>query len=369
MEHLEFTGIPRKSPTLHDFPYRHPRRKCHHKWIINVTPPGREHCLHQCLYCYARDAVYSRNQGGPPLYYTGLAERVERELDRLRLCPPVSLSNATDPCQPIPPVQAEVRRLAGMLLDRGVSLGVITKADPSFLLDLPGLSANPRVSVAVTIEGPPEILRVLSPRAPSCEKRLEALRTAAGAGVPVMARIDPVFPHLYEAVYGKGWMSELEGLVCRVADAGVRHVVSSTGTLNSGARKRVHDAIRASSPAAAEAFLRDYRYDRAYSGQGYRWLKEARLAFHRRLRSICEEQGMTYAVCIELDAHEADSPGLPHCEAFAAPFCLRDDAGYFHPLKNCTANCHANCRDLPEPPCGRPLLAAAPAPFHPSWLR
>lgn len=369
MEKMEFEGIPRKSPTLHDFPYRHPRRKCHHKWIINVTPPGRENCLHQCLYCYARDAVYSRNQGGAPSFYTGLAERVERELDRLRICPPVSLSNATDPCQLVPPLREEVRRLAGMLLDRGVSLGVITKADPSFLLDLPGFSANPRVSVALTVEGPPEILKIISPGAPSCDRRLEALRNVAGARVPVMARIDPVFPHLYEAVYGSGWMGELEILVDRLSGAGARHVVSSTGTLNSRARQRIHDVIRVHSRSSAEAFLRDYRYDRAYSGQGYRWLKGARLDFHRRLRSICEEKGMTYAVCIELDAPEADSPGLPHCETFAAPFCLRDAAGHFHPLEDCTANCYRNCRDLSEPPCGQPLLAAAPSPFKPSWLR
>ena len=78
---------------------------------------------------------------------------------------------------------------------------------------------------------------------------------------------------------------------------------------------------------------------------------------------------MTYAACLELEAGEADSPGLPHCEAFPAPFCLRDPEGFFHPLDGCTANCYLNCRGLEGPPCGEPRLAARPAPYRPSWLR
>ncbi len=345
------------SPTLHDFPYDHPRRKCYHKWIINVAPPGREHCIHQCLYCYARDAVYSRNRESGPLYYTGLAERVEKELGSLRLCPPVSLSNATDPCQDVPPLRAEVRRLTGMLLGRGVSLSIITKGDPSFLLDLPGFTANPRVFVAVSVEGPGEVLEILSPQAPSFKRRIEAVSAVSAAGVSTVARIDPVLPHLYRAVYGGGWMGELEGLVSELAGAGAKHVVASTGTLNAAARLRVHRVIEARSPAAAGDFLHDYRYDREYSGRGYRWVRDARLEFHRMLRAACAERGMTYAACIELDSGEADTPGLDHCEAFPAPFCRRDEDGIFHPVEGCTANCRVGCAREPRPALRR----------HPRW--
>ena len=261
-------GVSRKSPTLHDFPYDHPRRKCHHKWIINVAPPGRVHCLHDCRYCYARDAVYSRNQGDTPLYYAGLTEGVEKELGRLRLCPPVSLSNATDPCQPVKPLRAEVRRLVRMLLARGVSLSVVTKGDPSFLADLPGFAGNPRVFTAVTLEGPREILRALSPRAPSGEKRLAAMGAMSAAGVPVIARVDPVLPHLWRAVYGEGWTEELEGLVERAAQAGAGHVISSTGTLSAGARRDVHQAVQAVSRPEAESFLRDYRTTASIPARG-----------------------------------------------------------------------------------------------------
>lgn len=362
-------GVSRKSPTLHDFPYDHPRRKCYHKWIINVAPPGRPHCAHDCLYCYAREAVYARDRGGSPLFYAGLAGAVEAELGRLRLCPPVSLSNATDPCQPAGPLRDEVARLVRMLLGRGVSLSITTKGDPSFLADLPGFAGNPRVFTAITLEGPREVLRVLSPRAPAEEERLAAMASMRAAGVPVVARIDPVLPHLWRAVYGGSWTEELEGLVERVAQAGAGHVISSAGTLGAGACREVHRAVRARSRPESEAFLRDYLGDRAYPGVGRRLVLPARLEFHRRMRSICEARGMTYAACIELGAGEADTPGLPHCEAFPAPFCLRDRDGYFRPLDGCTANCFVNCRGLRRPPCGEPRLAAAPAPYRASWLR
>ncbi len=58
--------ISKKGSTLHDFPYRSPDRKCPHFWIINVTPPGPAHCVHICIYCYARQAIYSDYSAGLP---------------------------------------------------------------------------------------------------------------------------------------------------------------------------------------------------------------------------------------------------------------------------------------------------------------
>lgn len=365
---ISIVAVTRKSPTLHDFPYDHPRRKCYHKWIINVAPPGEQNCLHRCLYCYARDAIYSRGRPGSMMYYTGLSKVVERELDRITLCPPVSLSNATDPCQPVPGLRAEVRELVGMLLSRGVSLSVITKGDPSFLYDLPGFAGNPRVFVAVTVEGMGEVLHLLSPLAPSLDSRLAVLREARHAGIRLIARLDPVFPPLWRAIYGSSWREVMVELLGLFADAGVGHIISSTGTLNLKSRKRVYEIIHSISRTEAESFVRDYLYEADYPSPGYRLRRGKRIAFHSWLRSRVEERGMSYASCIELESALSDTPGLPHCEAYPAPFCVKDSDGFFHPLEGCTANCHVSCLDREKVPCGRPQLAQ-PGPFKPAWLR
>ena len=120
--------IDKKGSTLHDYPYSTPARKCPHFWIINVTPPGPAHCVHRCLYCYAREAIYS-NRSADTLIYRNLPELVEKDLKRISLCPPISISNVSDPCQPIPELRAEVKRLIKLLMDYGVAFALTTKGE------------------------------------------------------------------------------------------------------------------------------------------------------------------------------------------------------------------------------------------------
>ena len=83
----------RASSTFHDFPFDSPARKCPHTWVINTGPPGYHHCLHRCVYCYARDAVYSRPSDGEAVVYGNLPALVRKDLQRFSLSPPVSISN------------------------------------------------------------------------------------------------------------------------------------------------------------------------------------------------------------------------------------------------------------------------------------
>ncbi|MGQ9627247.1 MAG: radical SAM protein [Anaerolineae bacterium] len=367
--------IPKKTSTLHDFPYAHERRKCFHAWIINVTPPGYDHCIHRCTFCYAREAIYSRASGGVTQIYSNLPELVEADLKRLRLCPPISLSNTTDPCQDIPELRLEVKRLVRLIMDYGASFAIHTKGDPSFLLDLDGFAEYERKFVAVSIEGPPDVVALLSPNAPSFEKRIEVVQKLSGLGVKVVVRFDPAFVHLFRAIYGVHWEEEIENLIDLFARSGSMHVVSSTGRLSRkrapgrlSLQERIYRLICAASPALAEEFLADYRYDDTYTSKGYLLRHDLRLSFHRLLRGFCEARGMTYATCQETHAWETDSEGLPHCEAMPLPFTVKGADGRFHPIEGCAANCHVSCRGVPFPPCGRPELAV-PEPFKRRWLK
>ena len=358
--------IPKKGSTFHDFPYSSPQRKCFHCWIINVTPPGPSHCTHQCLYCYAREAIYS-NYAEETLIYNNLAELVEKDLKKLSICPPISISNISDPCQDIPELKAEVKRLVQLLMRYGVSFAITTKGDPSFLLELPGFAHYEPKLVAITIEGTPEILQLLSPKAPPFYARLVAVNKLNRLGVRSVVRLDPLFIHLFQALYGGSWLQKVADLINMFAAAGVKHIISSTGRLSKkvgqaaftsgqSSWQRMFTTIGACSPLAARKFQEEYLYERSWAGQGYMLRRDLRLDLHRKLRALTEAKGMTYATCQELPARQSDSRGIPHCEGMPLPFSLKGLGGTFYPITGCTANCHVFCRKLPFPPCERPAL-------------
>jgi len=368
--------VHRRTSTLHDFPYEGPRRKCFHPWIINIAPPGRAHCVHGCSFCYAREAIYS-DLDGTQKVYGNLPELVERDLGRLTLAPPVLLCTTTDPCQDVPEVKSEVRRLVALLMQYGVAFGLTTKGDPSFLGELPGFWEYEPKYVSVSIEGTPEVLRILSPQAPSCERRLEAVRTAAGQGTRAAVRLDPYFVHLFQGLYGGEWWERTETLIDQFTEAGARHVTASTGRLDgrraAGAPASMRDQLVElvrwhGGAAAAEAMARDYVYGWSGTCRGYVLREDLRTEVHRRLRAACEARGMTYASCQELPQEVSDSPGLPHCGGFAMSFGRKGGDGRFHPIAGCTANCHVACAGNPAPACGQPELAR-PKPYRVGLLR
>jgi DNA repair photolyase len=366
--------IEKKGSTLHDFPYSSPERKCPHFWIINVTPPGPAHCTHRCIYCYARDAIYS--DFSPEMkVYGNLPELVERDLRCIRLAPPVSISNVSDPCQHVPELRHAVVRLVALLIRHGIPFFITTKGDPRFLLNTPGFRDFPYKFVAVTIEGTEDMLPLLSPGAPPLQHRLDALRQLSASGTDTVVRLDPLFPHLFHALYGYRWWQELEKLVTTFTDAGARHVIASAGRLSgrrtpgshSSSRDRMLGLVGQISPATGRRMRHDYAFERTWSGGGFLLRRELRVDLHRRVREIVEAHGMTCAVCQELGP-EADSQGPGQCEGFVLPFALKQPDGSFSPVEGCTACCHVTCSDTLQPPCGQPLLAS-PVPFKPAWLK
>jgi DNA repair photolyase len=356
--------IAKKGSTFHDFPYSSPERKCFHCWIVNVTPPGPNQCLHHCIYCYAREAIYS-NYSEDTLIYNNLPELVERDLKRLTLCPPISLSNISDPCQDIPELKTEVKKLVKLLMDYGVSFFITTKGDPSFLLELPGFIEYKPKLIATTIEGTPEILQLLSPGAAPFDARIATVRNLSHLGIDTVIRFDPIFIHLSQALYGNSWLAKIAELVDIFASTGARHIIGSTGKLSkkrsqltkgTNTWQRIYEVIHSQSRLAARKFEQEYLYEVNWSGGGYRLRKDLRLDFHRKLKGLVEAKGMTYATCQELSADESDSRGIPSCEGLPLPFCKKQADGKFKPIPGCTANCHVSCLGLTMPPCGQPKL-------------
>jgi DNA repair photolyase len=363
---MSIKPIAKKGSTFHDFPYSSPERKCFHCWIINVTPPGPNQCLHNCIYCYAREAIYA-NYSEDTLLYNNLPGLVEKDLKKLTLCPPISLSNVSDPCQDIAELKAELKRLVKLLIDYGVSFVITTKGDPSFLLELAAFAWYKPKLIATTIEGPPEILQLLSPEAPPFDDRIATVHKLSRLGIDTAIRFDPIFIQLFQALYGASWFDETARLIDTFAATGARHIISGTGRLSKGRSQlargtstwqRIYKAIHNQSPVAGKKFEQEYIYEADWSGGGYRLRKDLRLNFHHKLKELVEARGMTYATCQELSAEESDSKDIPSCEGSALPFCKKQADGKFKPIPGCTANCYISCRGLTMPPCGQPKLVA-----------
>jgi hypothetical protein len=198
-------------------------------------------------------------------------------------------------------------------------------------------------------------------------------------GIRTIVRLDPLFIHLFQALYGDGWLHKVSDLINMFAAAGVKHIVSSTGRLTKRGGKtlypngtsswqRVHDLIAKYSPLAADKFIEEYLHESYWAGQGYMLRRDLRLDLHRKLKALAESNGMTYATCQELPAKQCDSRDIPHCEGMPLPFARRGLGGKFYPVENCTANCHVYCRGLTTPPCGNATLIT-PKPLKKSALR
>jgi DNA repair photolyase len=169
------------------------------RWTIN---PYRG-CEFGCKYCYARythefmelpaeefeDKIYAKQAA---------AHLLQQELRRVDRRDAIAIGTATDPYQP---AERRFRRTRAILevfaRQRGWHLGLITKSD-LIVRDLDLLSEiaaanvlNIHITITTLDAG---LARLLEPRAPRPDLRLEAVRKVAEAGIAVGVNPNPIMP-------------------------------------------------------------------------------------------------------------------------------------------------------------------------------
>lgn len=224
-----------------------------HRYCVNVYSG----CAHECEYCYA--ISYARSKASSKRGFERMLERDLADLEAFDVPPaPVHLSNSTDPFQPLERVHGHTRlALAGILQHRHrfttvtmltknpllpVKLGYLDlfQALGKLATDHPMQArATPPFQVQVSLAfWRDEARRVYDVAAPSIEDRKAGVRVLREAGIPVVLRIDPLFPRSPLPLDGKRSMadfglteaqtiSDLEQLVDFAREVGVRHVVYS----------------------------------------------------------------------------------------------------------------------------------------------
>jgi DNA repair photolyase len=163
-------------------------------------------CEHGCVYCYARPThEYLGLSAGLDFEREIFVKRGAPALLREALAAPswtpetIALSGVTDPYQPLERRERVTRRCLEVLAEHRQPVSLITKnhlvtRDLDLLQELARYGA---VAVTLSITTLDDELRAsMEPRTSSPSRRLAAIRTLAGAGVPVGVNVAPVIPGL-----------------------------------------------------------------------------------------------------------------------------------------------------------------------------
>jgi DNA repair photolyase len=150
---------------------------------------------------------------------------LRHELRRVKSDEAIALGTATDPYQPAERRYQVTRAiLEEFARHRGFELGIVTKSN-LIVRDLDLLKevakAN-RLSVHITVTTlDVDLARIIEPRAPRPDLRLDAVRQLSQAGLRVGVSCSPVLPGITDSPKG------LDSLIRAAAEAGADHVFAN----------------------------------------------------------------------------------------------------------------------------------------------
>jgi DNA repair photolyase len=237
-------------------------------WTIN---PYRG-CEFACKYCYARYThEFMEMRDGADfeqkIYVKQHAANLLRqELRHVKPGEDIAIGTATDPYQPAER-RFEVTRtiLEELSRHQGLEIGLITKSN-LILRDLDLLkeiSQNNRLFVNLTITTlNVELARILEPRAPRPDLRMDTVRKLNQAGIVTGVSCSPVIPGITDAP------KDLEALVRAIAAAGGKHVFANPLFLKPCSAAVFMPFLEKEFPQLAAGYHQRYK-DRAFLPKSY----------------------------------------------------------------------------------------------------
>jgi DNA repair photolyase len=196
-------------------------------WAIN---PYRG-CEFGCKYCYARYTHEFMEMRDGVAFEQKIfvkqhaAQLLRQELRQVKPGESIAIGTATDPYQPAERRYETTRGiLEEMARHRGLEIGIITKSnlivrDIELLREV---AKHNQLFIHITITTMNvELARLLEPRAPRPDLRLEAVRKLHEAGVNVGVNCCPVIPGITDSP------KDLDKVVRAAADAGAKRIFSN----------------------------------------------------------------------------------------------------------------------------------------------
>jgi len=238
-------------------------------WTIN---PYRG-CEFGCKYCYARythefmemrdslefeQKIYVKQQA---------AWLLRHDLKKVKHGESIALGTATDPYQPAERRYGITRAILEEFAQHaGLELGIVTKSN-LILRDLELLQRvgkQNRLAINLTVTTlDTKLARILEPRAPRPDLRLEAVRKLSSAGLRVGVICAPVLPGITDSP------ADLESLVKATAEAGGHWIYANPLFLKPCSEKVFIPFLEKVFPQLAENYRQRYQ-SRAFLPDSYR---------------------------------------------------------------------------------------------------
>jgi DNA repair photolyase len=272
-------------------------------WTIN---PYRG-CEFGCRYCYARYThEFMEMRDGMDferkIYVKQhAAALLSQELRKVKLGESIAVGTATDPYQPAER-RYEVTRaiLEEFARRRGFEVGIVTKSnlvtrDMELLLAV--ARAN-RLSVHVTITTlNVELARILEPRAPCPDLRLDAVRALSEAGIHVGLSCSPVAPGITDSP------QDLDAIMRAAAEAGADYVFANPLFLKPCSAAIFLPFIEKNFPHLADNYRQRYQ-DRAFLPAAYGKQLGRLVARLREKHQLGRRERTKYAIQRPVEAFE-----------------------------------------------------------------
>ncbi|MCI0403612.1 MAG: radical SAM protein, partial [Acidobacteria bacterium] len=257
-------------------------RRVGFEWSIN---PYRG-CEFGCQYCYARYTheymELEATEFERRIYVKeDAAARLRTELTPERLLGQhIAIGAATDPYQPAERQFGVTRAILKVLLEfartvppRSLSLSITTKSN-LVLKDADVLSnlahcLPMHINMSVTTVNA-RLARVLEPRAPRPDLRLEAVRKLNETGIPAGVFAAPVLPGITDRP------GDLEGLAQAAADAGAKWLCHNVVFLMPSSQKKFFPFLEEKFPRLLKQYRKWYARS-AYAPEDYRKKISARM--------------------------------------------------------------------------------------------
>ncbi len=238
------------------------------EWTIN---PYRG-CEFACKYCYARYTHEFMEMRDSLEFEQKIfvkqhaADLLRQELRRVKAGEQIAIGTATDPYQP---AERRYEITLGILEElakhSGLDLAIITKSN-LILRDLNLLreiSRTSKLSVSITITTlDADLARILEPRAPRPDLRMEAVQQLNAAGIRCGVSCAPVIPGITDAPL------DLEAIVRATAQAGGKYIFANPLFLKPCSAAVFMPFLEKEFPKLAQTYKQRYG-NRAYLPKGY----------------------------------------------------------------------------------------------------
>jgi len=240
-------------------------------------------CSHFCLYCYATSYI---SKFYFPRRKKDLLKRLKRDLEKIPESSIISISNSSDPYQPLEEKFKDFRNCLKIFQNFNFKILIVTKSD----LVLRDIDILKKLNCAVTITLTTlnqKIARKLESKAPLPERRLKTLEILAKEKIATGLRLDPIFPFLTEG--------EIEKIVKEAKRVKVKHLTTSTFKPKRDSWKRFELVF----PKIAQK-LKALYFEKGEKIQNSFYLpKELRKNLIEKVFKACQKYKIPFAPCRE----------------------------------------------------------------------